>query len=172
MRVSTPIVYLMCLGLGAVAGSLQAAPPSAGDGVPSTLPAVPVWSKRADLKTPAAVEEALISPLSAGFGAGSCRAGYYQVGARLCMTGAIGPTSFANAMAYCQAISGSVAGYGEWRYRILYGDGIMPPVGWWLGPITGDNEALFVNQAVVGDFDGVTSRFDSRYFVCAHDDTL
>ena len=97
----------------------------------------------------------------------ACPAGFYSVGATLCMTGALGPTSFANAMAYCQAIGGSVAGYGAWRYRVLYGDGIAAPVGWWLGPITGDDNALYVNSGDVGNFDGEGSRFDSRYYACS-----
>ena len=53
--------------------------------------------------------------------------------------------------------------------RILCGDGFPAPVGWWLGPITADNRALFVNSPNIGDFDGETSRFDLRNFACAHD---
>jgi hypothetical protein len=102
----------------------------------------------------------------------SCRAGYFQVGPRLCMTGAQAANTFANAMAICEAKFGRVADYGDWRYRRLFGDGIAAPVGWWLGPITADNRALFVNLPNTGDFDGETSRFDSRSYACAHDDSL
>ncbi len=109
---------------------------------------------------------------SSGFAQGSCRAGYFQVGARLCMTARRGPTSYANAEADCRRVFGSVADYGTWRYRGLYGDGVAAPVGWWLGPITADNRALFVNLPNTGDFDGETSRFDSRYYACAHDDNV
>lgn len=97
----------------------------------------------------------------------ACPYGFYSVGATLCMTGALGPTSFANAMAYCQALGASVADYGAWRYRILYGDGIAAPVGWWLGPITADDRALYVNSGDVANFDGEGSRFDSRYYACS-----
>lgn len=184
MRITLPALLLLCIGASVSSVSLLAAPAAGcgnagagangicqGDPAPAT-DGLPDWPKRTDLTTEAAVEQALISPTSAGFGTGSCRAGYYQVGPRLCMTGALGPASLANAMAYCQAIFGSLAGYSEWRYRVLYGDGIMPPVGWWLGPITADNTGLYVNQSVVGDFDGETNRFESRYYVCAHDDEL
>jgi len=96
-----------------------------------------------------------------------CPAGFFRVGTNLCMTGALGPDSFANALAVCQSLGGTVAGYGAWRYRILFGDGVMPPVGYWLGPITADNVALFVNQAVPSDFDGETNRFEIRNYVCS-----
>ena len=109
---------------------------------------------------------------SSRFQSSACRPGYVQQGSRLCMTGARGPASFANAEVDCQDIFGRVAGYKDWRYRIFRGDGIAAPVGFWLGPITADNVALFVNLPNIGDFDGETSRFDSRFYVCAHDDDL
>ena len=95
-----------------------------------------------------------------------CPSGYFRVGTNLCMTGALGPDSFANAMAVCQSMGGSVANYGSWRYRILFGDGVGAPVDWWLGPITADDRALFVNSTDTGNFDGETSRFDSRFYAC------
>jgi hypothetical protein len=103
----------------------------------------------------------------AGGGVKACPGGFFRVGTTLCMTGTMSADSFANAMAICQSLGASVAGYGPWRYRILFGDGVMPPVGFWLGPITADNTALFVNQAVPGDFDGETSRFDIRNYACS-----
>jgi hypothetical protein len=96
-----------------------------------------------------------------------CPGGFYRVGATLCMTGAMGPDSFANAMAVCQYYGAAVANYGAWRYRILYGDGVAAPQEWWLGPITADDRALYVNSTNVGNFDGETSRFDSRYYACS-----
>ena len=99
----------------------------------------------------------------------TCRPGYIQQGFWICMTGARGPASFVNAMLDCYDSGGRVANYHDWRYRGFRGDGLPAPVGWWLGPITADNTALFVNQANVGDFDGETSRFDSRSYACAHD---
>jgi hypothetical protein len=50
-----------------------------------------------------------------------------------------------------------VADVSDWRYRIFRGDGVSAPVGWWLGTRTGDNKALYVNSANVGDFDGEAS---------------
>jgi hypothetical protein len=111
-------------------------------------------------------------PQSEGFfGNGECltQFGYVSVGARLCMTGPQGPRSFANAAALCKTIFGRVADYGDWRYRILFGDAFPAPVSWWLGPITADNTALFVNLPNTGDFDGESSRFTLRDFACAHD---
>ena len=107
-----------------------------------------------------------------GIPSGSCRFGYGQQGSRLCMTGLRGPNSFANAMIDCMDLSGRVADYHDWRYRRFRGDGVAAPVGWWLGPITADNRALFVNLPNDADFDGETSRFDSRFYACAHDDSL
>ena len=108
-----------------------------------------------------------------GFPAGSCRAGYTQYGARLCMRDGApgGKRTYANAAAYCRVYRGRVATYEDWRYAILYA-GKSPFVGDWLGLITDDNTALFVNKSDDGDFDGETSRFDSRYFFCAHDDDV
>jgi hypothetical protein len=125
----------------------------------------PAHAAQAD---PQAVDAATAA-LAGGHAAAAklCPGGYFRVGTNLCMTGELGPDSFANALAVCQSLGGTVAGYGAWRYRILFGDGVMPPVGYWLGPITADNTALFVNQAVPGDFDGETSRFDSRNYVCS-----
>lgn len=97
----------------------------------------------------------------------ACSSGFSRIGTTLCMTGALGPDSFANAMAVCQSLGGSVANYGAWRYRILFGDGVAAPTGWWLGPITADDTALFVNSSDTGNFDGETSRFDSRFYACS-----
>jgi hypothetical protein len=99
----------------------------------------------------------------------TCRPGYAQQGFRLCMTGSRGPASFANAFLDCMDSGGRVANYHDWRYRIFRGDGVPGPVGWWLGPITADNTALYVNLPNVADFDGETSRFDLRNYACAHD---
>jgi hypothetical protein len=104
-----------------------------------------------------------------GIPAAACRAGYVQQGTRLCMTGTQTATSFTNAQLRCMDIRGRVADYHDWRYRIFRGDGLPAPVGFWLGEITDDNAALFVNSNNVGDFDGQGSRFDTRGFVCAHD---
>jgi hypothetical protein len=114
---------------------------------------------------PATVESATAG--SNAVAAKLCPAGFFRVGTNLCMTGAQGPDSFANALAACQSLGGTVAGYGAWRYRILFGDGVMPPVGYWLGPITADNTALFANQALPSDFDGETNRFEIRNYACS-----
>ena len=118
-------------------------------------------------------DPAIVAPSGAGELSGEavtlkeCPAGFYRVGATLCMTGAMGPDSFANAMAVCQYYGAAVANYGAWRYRILYGDGVAAPQEWWLGPITADDRALYVNSTNVGNFDGETSRFESRYYACS-----
>lgn len=118
-------------------------------------------------------DPATVSPSGVAEAAGEavtlkeCPAGFYRVGATLCMTGAMGPDSFANAMAVCQYYGAAVANYGAWRYRILYGDGVAAPQEWWLGPMTADDRALYVNSTNTGNFDGETSRFDSRYYACS-----
>ncbi|MBA2590908.1 MAG: hypothetical protein M3495_04975 [Pseudomonadota bacterium] len=105
------------------------------------------------------------------FPAASCQPGYFQVGARLCMSGTRGPNSFEGAMAFCQDSKSRVADYSDWFYRITRFGGALP-VGFWIGTHTADNRALFINRSDIGDFDGETSRFDSRFFVCAHDDNF
>src|SRR5690349_16481037 len=87
----------------------------------------------------------------------TCRPGYLQEGYWLCMSGARGPASFANAVLDCMDSGGRVANYHDWRYRQFRGDGVAAPVGWWLGGITADNVALFVNQTNSADFDGETN---------------
>jgi hypothetical protein len=98
-----------------------------------------------------------------------CRGGYVQQGTWLCMTATRGPNTFANAMLDCMDSGGRVADYHDWRYRQQRGDGLPAPVNWWLGPITADDRALFVNLPDVANFDGETSRFESRLYACAHD---
>jgi hypothetical protein len=117
---------------------------------------------------PAAIDAASAAMAgSNAAGAKLCPPDFFRVGTTLCMSNTLGPDSFANALAVCQSLGAGVAGYGAWRYRILFGDGVMPPVGYWLGPITADNTALFVNQAVPSDFDGETNRFEQRNYVCS-----
>lgn len=119
-----------------------------------------------------AVSEATSNELqraSAGVPSYGCRAGFVQQGDWLCMTGAQGPAQYDNAALYCQDIGGRVADITDWRYRIFRGDGVPAPVGWWLGPRTNDNTALYVNQANIGDFDGEASVFNWRYYACVHD---
>ena len=72
-------------------------------------------------------------------------------------------------MLTCMDSGGRVADYHDWRYRTFRGDRLPAPVGWWLGGITDDNAALFVNGTNTGDFDGQGSRFDLRNYACAHD---
>jgi hypothetical protein len=99
----------------------------------------------------------------------TCRGGFLQQGNFLCMTAPHDPATFANAMLTCMDQQARVADYHDWRYRNQRGDGQLPPVGMWLGGITADDTALFANRTDSGNFDGETSRFDLRPFVCAHD---
>ena len=85
------------------------------------------------------------------------------------MTGYRGVAQYDNAALYCEDIGGRVADVNDWRYRIYRGDGLSAPVGWWFGPRTGDNSALFANSSKRGDPDGEASVFDSRGYACAHD---
>lgn len=116
---------------------------------------------------PAAAELAGMGANNRPAVAKECPAGYSRVGPTLCMTGAMGPDSFANAMAVCQYYSGAVANYGSWRYRYLFGDGAVAPLDWWLGPLTADDRAMYVNSTNAGNFDGETSRFELRYYACS-----
>lgn len=111
----------------------------------------------------------VIRPLSPGVPSSGCRAGFVQQGYWLCMTGYRGVAQYDNAALYCEDIGGRVADVNDWRYRIYRGDGLSAPVGWWFGPRTGDNSALFANSSNRGDPDGEASVFDSRGYACAHD---
>lgn len=87
---------------------------------------------------------------------------------QLCWTNIRGPNTFANAAADCLGNRGRIADYTDWRHRLnILGGGV--PVGEWLGPITADNRALFINLNIPGDFDGETSRFDNRTYRCVHE---
>jgi hypothetical protein len=118
---------------------------------------------------PPVAKNAAVTPEGAGVPHKTCRAGFAPQGVWLCMTGTRGPATFANAMFDCMNLGARVADYHDWRFRTFAGDGAAAPVGFWLGPITADNTALFANLANPGDFDGETSRFDSRFHACAHD---
>jgi hypothetical protein len=120
---------------------------------------------------PEAVRLSSSEALAHGIPAGACRAnlGYAPQGPRLCMTGLRPAANFPDAMRACMRLFGRVADYHDWYYRDGFGDGISAPVGVWLGPLTGDNLALFANQPVPTDFDGEGSRFDLRRYACAHD---
>jgi len=85
------------------------------------------------------------------------------------MTGYRGVAQYDNAAIYCEDIGGRVADVNDWRYRIYRGDGVSAPVGWWFGPRTGDNAALYANSSNRGDPDGEASVFDTRGYACAHD---
>lgn len=99
----------------------------------------------------------------------ACRPGFEQaITNTLCFTDLRGATTYANAEANCRSLGARVADYGDWRTRIL-AIADTAPVGIWLGPITADDTALFVNINNTGNFDGETSRFDSRSYVCVHD---
>lgn len=118
---------------------------------------------------PPVARSAVVTPEGSGVPKKSCRSGFAKKGVWLCMTGTRGPATFANAMYDCMNLGARVADYHDWRYRTFAGDGQVAPVGIWLGGITADNTALFVNSTNTGDFDGETNRFDSRYYTCAHD---
>jgi hypothetical protein len=168
------VFALTASGIGGMNTPAQAAQAQAttpglqGDaGQPSaTPPPPPTQTTQGDAGTPPTLgaDGRILDVPSA-----TCRPGYIQQGFRLCITGSRGPASFANAFLDCMDSGGRVANYHDWRYRIFRGDGLPGPVGWWLGPITADNTALYVNLPNVADFDGETSRFDLRNYACAHD---
>jgi hypothetical protein len=106
---------------------------------------------------------------SAGVPSSTCRPGYTQQGFRLCMSGARPAVQYDNAALYCQDEGARVADLIDWRYRIFRGDGLSAPVGFWFGPRTGDDRALFANSSNPGNPDGEASVFDSRGYACAHD---
>lgn len=106
----------------------------------------------------------------------TCRSSFVPVNSALCFTGAKSPDSYANAEATCRLLRARVTDYGDWRSVALsggsapiLGGGSKPPVGIWLGPITADDQAIFVNSTDSGNFDGETSRFDKRSYHCVHD---
>ncbi len=99
----------------------------------------------------------------------TCPSGYPQQGFRLCMSGGRPAVQYDNAALYCQDEGARVADVIDWRYRIFRGDGLSAPVGFWFGPRTGDDHALYANSSNPGNPDGEASVFDSRGYVCARD---
>jgi hypothetical protein len=113
-----------------------------------------------------------------GVPANSCRTGFFPQppppqAPKLCMSGLKLPTNFVDAATNCQFDRARVADYVDWRFRFIHGDHFPAPVGIWLGPITADNRALFVNKTesptAPTDIDGETSRSELRRYACAHD---
>jgi len=64
---------------------------------------------------------------------------------------------------------GRVADYHDWAYRETSGDHAHAPFGIWLGPLVGDNTALYANDPRAFDFEGEDTKFRERAFYCAHD---
>jgi hypothetical protein len=113
----------------------------------------------------------LVSAASAhGIPAATCRAGYFPQGSRLCMSSISSRArTFERAMVACMQAYGRVADYHDWVYRDDFGDGARPPLGVWLGPFTGDDRALFVNQNNPNNFEGESNKAILRRYFCAHD---
>lgn len=115
----------------------------------------------------------------ASFPATSCRSGYRQVSARLCISvNVLNAATYANAMVYCRDRRGRVANYGDLRYLYVRSglDSAYNPRGRWIGNIIGDDRVLCGNKSItfnndpdIGNFEGTCKRFDKRNYWCAHD---
>jgi len=116
----------------------------------------------------------------ADFPASTCRAGFRQAGARLCIsTNVHNARTFANAQTFCRDRRSNVASYSDLRYLYVRSglDAAYNPSGRWIGNVVDDDRALCGNRSItfnndpdIANFEGECSRFDSRNFWCAHDD--
>ena len=105
-----------------------------------------------------------------------CASGYVKVGNKLCLTSSLHGTAryrFAEYDCRQKHSGGRVADQADYYtvYKKL-GQASFANyaiTGIWLGPRTGDNLALFINDARWWDMDGETSVFGFRYYRCAYD---
>lgn len=125
----------------------------------------------------------LISPSNvAGFPTSSCRPGFRQAGARLCIsTNVQNADRFDQAVHFCRDQRARVATYGDLFYLYVHSglDATYNPNGKWIGNIVGDDDVFVGNRSItfnndpdMWNFEGVGKKWDSRNYWCAHDDEL
>lgn len=120
------------------------------------------------------------NPTQGGFPAVSCRAGFIQAGARLCISQfAKNATSYRNAVSACRNVKSNICSYEDMYYLYLNTniDASYNSNGFWLGNSVGDNAVLHGNRSItfdndpdIANFDGVDGNNGSRPYWCCHDD--
>ena len=132
----------------------------------------------------ATVEEALtVEPELApagGFPTGSCRMGFVQRGARLCISNQVqGARTYQNASVHCRGLRSHVCTYDDlaYIYASTTADATYDPNGRWIGNMTGDDQVLCGNRAVTSNndpdimnFENSCNKNNSRAYWCCHDD--
>ena len=72
-------------------------------------------------------------------------------------------------MADCLSRKGRVADYADWRYAVTRAFVALPD-GEWIGQLTADNLALFINfPTIPTDFEGEGPKFTSRPYHCVRE---
>ena len=111
----------------------------------------------------------------------SCLSGYYvhSLASRLCISWPPrGPRNYTSATVDCRKQGARVTTHEDLVYMYLQTDWdrFLNPVGRWIGNIVGDNAVMvgnrditFNNDPDIWNFDGITDKFTSRYYICAHD---
>ena len=125
-----------------------------------------------------AEEKALTA--AAGFPTATCRSGFRQAGARLCISSTTQNAARYEVASYrCRAKRARVATYEDLMYLYVYTslDATYSPNGKWIGNIVGDDRVLFGNRSItsnnhsnIWNFEGVADKGNSRTYWCAHDD--
>lgn len=116
----------------------------------------------------------------ASFPAASCRAGFVQEGARLCIVENTHPAAtWMTAISTCRNQFSRLCTYEDLTYLYLNSnnDAEYNPMGKWLGDTSGNNYALYGDRTVninndpdIYNFDGYAYRTDPRAYWCCHDD--
>lgn len=114
-----------------------------------------------------------------GFPAPACRAGFREVGLRLCITTTVQrATTYLVADALCRVRRARVATMEDlfYLYVTSYLAPSYNPNGRWLGNVVGDDRVLRGNRSItfngdpdVFNFEGVANKNDRRGYWCAHD---
>lgn len=116
----------------------------------------------------------------ASFPAATCRAGFVQQGARLCILEDPQPAAtWAAAISTCRNQISRVCTYEDLTYLYFNSndDTEYDPMNKWLGDTAGNNHALYGDRIVnvnndpdIYNFDGVDFRTVSKAYWCCHDD--
>jgi hypothetical protein len=117
---------------------------------------------------------------SSGFPTSSCRSGFRQAGARLCIsTNAQNATRYDAAAYRCRAKRARVATYEDLIYLYVYTslDATYNPSGKWIGNMVGNDAVMYGDKSItynndpdIWNFEGVANKSNSRSYWCAHDD--
>jgi hypothetical protein len=127
----------------------------------------------------ATAEQALVEAPSGGFPAATCRAGFTQRGARMCISALQNARTYQNATLQCRGIRSHVCTYADlaYVYDQTAADAAYNPDGRWIGNIVADDQVLCGNRTInmnndpdEPNFEGTCNKNNVRAYWCCHDD--